>query len=477
MRILTAILFYLFLCPRTEAQHADSLWHTPAYEPYAFIKDQANTISGVSALDSFYKKLVKLKHTKKGRVSVVHIGDSHIQADKMTIELRSAFQSYFGDAGRGLVFPYQLAGTNAPNDISAHSNVSWKSGKIISPSKGGPVGISGYGIQNANKNANITMRLNDQEGRQSSFNKMVLFVCNDSFCFKLTDSALSQPLVLRTPAANPKQSFEINVDSMLRGFTLSMVEAYGNKQYAFYGVSLEKADTPGVLYHAIGINGARFDQFDANDQFFRQLSGLPADLYVVSLGTNEAQNQFISNADFLGAIDLFAQRIHHMAPGVPILFTTPPASWYHQKKPNKSVEKIAGLIKDYCFSNKLPCWDLFSISSGMQGANSWKKFGLLSHDLVHYTTPGYILQGQLLAGAFATGYNEYVVKHPYKYVATVNKPLKTQPLRKADSAKVNAPVAPPAQKAQTRINGGITFPDSTNLSRRKTNIQVQYSDK
>ena len=56
----------------------------------------------------------------------MHIGDSHIQADWWTGYLRIRLQELFGSAGRGLVFPYQLAGTNSPTDIRSGSNQIWE---------------------------------------------------------------------------------------------------------------------------------------------------------------------------------------------------------------------------------------------------------------------------------------------------------------------------------------------------------------
>lgn len=54
-------------------------------------------------------------------VSIVHIGDSHVQAEGNTSRTRRALQLRFGSAGRGLVAPLRLAGTNAPADYSITS--------------------------------------------------------------------------------------------------------------------------------------------------------------------------------------------------------------------------------------------------------------------------------------------------------------------------------------------------------------------
>ncbi|MGZ4060887.1 MAG: hypothetical protein ACXVPU_17765, partial [Bacteroidia bacterium] len=51
-----------------------------SYSQYKFIKKELNKIENdSSSLTFFYEKLYQLEQTKKGRVNVVHIGDSHIQ--------------------------------------------------------------------------------------------------------------------------------------------------------------------------------------------------------------------------------------------------------------------------------------------------------------------------------------------------------------------------------------------------------------
>ena len=74
---------------------------------YPFISTVFNRISNNSGLDSFYQKLHRLKSGGERTVSIVHIGDSHIQADFLTAVVRNGFQEFFGNAGRGLVFPYR----------------------------------------------------------------------------------------------------------------------------------------------------------------------------------------------------------------------------------------------------------------------------------------------------------------------------------------------------------------------------------
>ncbi|AUX17494.1 hypothetical protein [Flavobacterium columnare] len=92
---------------------------------------EKNRILNENHLKPLFLKLLKLKKDNLKQVSFVHLGDSHIQADMSTKIIRTELQHYFGNAGRGLIFPYQLAKSNAPSDIIFDSNSNWKGSRLI----------------------------------------------------------------------------------------------------------------------------------------------------------------------------------------------------------------------------------------------------------------------------------------------------------------------------------------------------------
>ena len=438
-------------------------------------------------LDSVMYKLQRLKHSHTGRVNVIHIGDSHIQADGMTSVIREGMQQYFGNAGRGIVFPYQLAGSNAPRDVRSSSNTSWKSNKITTTEKPLPVGISGYGLHSNSATATVSVGLKDMEGRQERFNKMVFFLCTDRVCYSLSDSDLSVPVVFYS--TNEGKSVTVNTEEMITGFKLARVNAPDNADYGFYGVSLEKRDTPGVVYHSIGVNGARYDQYLQSDLFWEQLKELNGDLFVISMGTNEAQNQAINPVTFAAMEDSFLQKIYSIAPRAAVIITTPAASYYKKKKPNKAVQTVAESQKRACAAAKVSCWDLLDITGGLPAAAAWKKYGLIGADLVHYTQAGYQLQGQLFAQALASCYSQYEKVHPYKPTTTmpaaptrntpkktttttdiIDKPLYTNPA-KPTPVVVQQPTPVPAKTDTIR-----TVVPVKPAPRPNSHITVEYSD-
>ena len=82
-----------------------------------------------SALSSYYNALNKI--SVESPIHIVCIGDSHLQAGMLSDSLRKYLQKQFGNAGRGLCFPYALAKTNGSYDIKIVSTSPFYSQSIL----------------------------------------------------------------------------------------------------------------------------------------------------------------------------------------------------------------------------------------------------------------------------------------------------------------------------------------------------------
>lgn len=353
-------------------------------------------------MDVFYDKLLSLKQHNNGVVTIVHIGDSHIQADFLTSVMRNGLQHFFGNAGRGLVFPYQLAKSNAPADINSTSNVSWNYNRLAHPEISINNGIAGFCIQTNRPGAKINISLRDNEYGSQSFNKLTFFT--DTVTSWLMQTEDSNDLTI-IPTHTTDSSYQsITLQNNKSSFTLSS-QTTGNTQ-SFYGASLVN-NKPGVIYHAIGVNGAKYEQYNNTPLFWKQLPALNADLYIISLGTNEAQNDSFIETDFLVQVAIFLENLKKTSPDATILITTPQDS-YKGEGSNGVMKKLNFSLLKYCMQSNIAIWDLYRITNGYGSAKKWFKKGLMSKDKVHFTSAGYKIQGQLLLNAMAKGYNNYV---------------------------------------------------------------------
>jgi lysophospholipase L1-like esterase len=370
---------------------------------YPFIRTVFNRVLNSSGLDSFYAKLYRLKTTGSGTVSIVHIGDSHIQADFLSGTVRKGLQDFFGDAGRGLVFPYQLAQSNAPDDISSSSNTHWQFNRLAHPELPLNYGISGYGLHTYNSGANINLSI---RFGLSSFNRLKFFTDSSSWIMQADNNDV--PYVVKKEEGDSSVYQQVVLDQPASSFTISSLPSFASKD--FYGVSLENSQ-PGILYHMIGVNGARYDQYNEASLFWQQLPGLKADLYIVSLGTNEAQQAALPASAFSRELTEFIQRLKESSPGACILITTAPDS-YKKRRFNTVLRDVNTALTTFSNTSYIPLWDLYHITNGYGSAYSWARRGLMSHDRIHFTAEGYRLQGNLLLIALAKGYNGFVNSYP-----------------------------------------------------------------
>ena len=109
---------------------------------YRFIDTSANYIEYFSgdALKHFFEKL---KTSPSERVSILHIGDSHLQADIGANYSRNFLQQIFGFGGRGSFFPYTIAKTHATYDYNVTGTGKWERTRNIDSIPLLDLGISG----------------------------------------------------------------------------------------------------------------------------------------------------------------------------------------------------------------------------------------------------------------------------------------------------------------------------------------------
>ncbi len=406
IKSLFAFVFVALLAVPLQAQKIDD-WVVKKIDSAALngIDYSKNNLENTNSMFPLLAKLYKIKHFSKENAVFVHIGDSHIQADVATSVIRNELQSYFGNAGRGLVFPYQVGKSNAPYDIVSSSKSSWKSNRLARIDTLITCGVSAFGLQSQSVNPEFNLELRSINGVRDSFDKVQLFMGGpiSELYMEYNDAQAENGCY---PLAPDYTVF--NLKSPTYGFRLTFPTT---DSIRFYGASLEKKEACGIIYHSIGANGAKFSDYNKTKQFWKQLDKLHADCYIVSLGTNEAQDPNLTAEEFLIEVKIMVAKLQLVSPKACIILTTPPVSYYKKRNPNFSLEVITSALIEYCNANNLVYWDLFNVSQGLEGAKIWRKKQLLRQDLVHFSREGYVLQGNLFVDAFAKVWNEFLCKN------------------------------------------------------------------
>jgi LysM repeat protein len=447
----------------------------------SFMEIDSVLVDSVSVLDSkialinpdalicFYEKLAQFNTADSifanQKINFVHIGDSHIQADLMTNVVRKRLQKEYGNGGRGLVFPYNLANTNGPWDIRFSSNGNFSSIRNVSSVSEANIGLTGILLQA--KRGDFVIELNAKE-HDNYFTKIKILTPNNVSSFDLATAKKTivfESQVRKTIAYRIKrgdvlgsiaEKYNVSLSALKRanglksnniraGKTLKIptsekqnrsisrsefiplkiqkddfshfyysenlldkIYLIPNKDenvFELNGIVLENSES-GILYHNSGVNGAKFSDYNKYPLFFEQLKALHPDVLVLSFGTNESFDKMHSE-DFIAQLDLFISNARKQNPFVEIIIATPPPSLFKRKYPNTFVADYSKKIIDLAFSRRVAIWDLYAEMGGLYGVNRNAKAGLMAGDKVHYTKAGYEKQGNLLAKAIIEAYQNF----------------------------------------------------------------------
>jgi len=424
-----------------------------------------NHIYNSKVLESVFKKLIQNESEKNQKINIVHIGDSHIQGDLMTNKIRKILQQQFGNGGRGFVFPYQLAKTNGSYNERFRCNRIWDSYRNIYPVRNYPVGLSGIGLWRDTGGFVVEMSIKDPSYK---FNTIQIITPKNESMFDLSSSSQTKFIetterkvvthkikkgeaisiiadkynvsVADIKKANQLKSNNIRAGRILRIPTNEMqpkniktsefvplnlesdafchfyksekaldkiylVPHKEAKDYELNGLVLEK-DAPGLIYSGIGVNGAKYSDYNKYPLFFEQLKALHPDLLIFSLGTNESFDK-LEASDYIQRLRQFIKNIKDQNINVPIIVMTPPPSLFRGGKPNNFVGEYAQRINDIAEKDGFAVWDLYDEFGGLKGIRQLKSQGLIGKDWVHYSKKGYEKQGSLFTEAFLKAYDNF----------------------------------------------------------------------
>lgn len=239
----------------------------------SFIKRNANHIIYNGADWTGLRRAFEM--SKESPVSIVHIGDSHVQADINTSTVRELLQYDFGNAGRGLVSPLKICGTNQPTDYVFQSSNSWNTVKLMNTSWMQTVGFTGTSIRPASSTSELTIGTKDTDD-YNPFSSTTLFH-NGKLSIKEVTDADGNKLDFR---AIPSRDYtQIILSSLATKINVKFASA---GDLTLYGASLS-GERPGVFYHSIGNNGATFDSYNRIGSVGLGINPLHPNLVIISL--------------------------------------------------------------------------------------------------------------------------------------------------------------------------------------------------
>ncbi|KQR94607.1 hypothetical protein ASG01_01625 [Chryseobacterium sp. Leaf180] len=413
----------------------------------------AQNIENSASLKPFNESLNQKKVTQ-----ILFLGDSHIQADYLTAYLRKKLQDKYGNAGRGLVFPSQIANTNGAEDVISATNQTWETYRLVhEQNRFLQLGASGFVIGN-NADSFLEIQLKNPE---DSFDKVIIF--NDQkmngqplevyaetnslknfvqkkserINYQATEGETFHEIVAKNYSTTTKlrqlngdrilqpkagssflvernsftynPEFEKNIQKLFDAkFTdfkteisfptpqqVFLIKSNASGGNLFYGFQFLKNTQKGVVLNSVGVNGATYADFLKFPLQTEQLKTIPTDLLVIALGTNEAFGK-TTKEELQNNISALIVKFRAGNPALPVLLIAPPDNL----PKNARVVEFISWIKESAEQNNAAFFDLYSATGGkgyFKRAQSRKE---ASGDGVHYLKPGYEFQAEQIWKAF-----------------------------------------------------------------------------
>ncbi|MDR1591500.1 MAG: GDSL-type esterase/lipase family protein [Prevotellaceae bacterium] len=358
----------------------------------------------------FFQKLDHLNHSGAGRVNILHIGGSHIQAGTLSNRIRQNFAAIFPTANRDMIFPFSAAKTNNPSNYTTTYTGDWTVARNIQHIPSYSLGLTGMCIGTADTAASIGIKRNDYS---ASFSSVYVLGNNNSSlepCLTVADS------VYNGVYDTIQQAFYFHLDCLADAFTLTFRSKPDaeRRDFQLRGFWLDNT-LPGISYVDIGVNGASVPAYLRCPLLEQDLALIQPDLCILSIGINDASGREFDTVAFQNNYKKLIHRIHSVAPQCEILFTTNNDSYrrvnkrYYNNKNGLLAQQAFFSLANYYHAG---VWDLFGLMGGLGSMQQWEAYGLSRRDKIHFTPQGYTLLGDLVYNALMRDY----IKHSHSTV-------------------------------------------------------------
>ena len=393
--------------------------HQAVAKPYLTFFEQApNRIyfpnNDISFFDGLYASLDSARHKP---VRIIHYGDSQIEEDRITKELRLALQTRFGGSGVGIL-PFvqnitsqttRQSSTVTLNRKMAYGPTSFRSAdKMYGP-------LLRMNVLTSPTTTTISSkRAAPLDNPAYRFTKITLLTrpINNNINLKLSDGSK------RTVAASNKQ---MSYTSFISKDTLTQLSVTASGYGYIYGIMLD--DTVGVSVDNIpmrGCSGTIFTQADPTTMrsYYAQTN---TKLIIMQFTGNSVP--YLSGQKSVNAyIDKIRNQLRFMkrqAPDAVILFIGPSDMLQSKDGVKRSYPMLPYIDKQMQLAvneEGVAYWSIFQMMGGSGSMQKWTQSSpaLAGKDGIHFTRLGAKYTGEQLTEAIMQGYRYYTLRNEYK---------------------------------------------------------------
>lgn len=383
--------------PTSDSQVADKVQLPPQQEVVTVIPDEEDTTDMHIYLSDFYEALQSADDTP---VRVVHYGDSQIEEDRLSMQVRRALQARYGGGGVGLIPLHQTIGTRT----------SWQSLVMAGQAQkvsGGPKRYLVYGLSSYRRKGGVygpmgqvaimdndvvsgseDMTLHFRAGvkqiySESRFNRVRIWKKGD--------------LTLSVNKATGREG-----DTFIVPDSTTSVIVHLNGQGEVYGISMEQSS--GVMVDNIpmrGSSGAVFTSI-ASDELMNYYKKTNTRLIILQYGGNimpytTTKTQVVQ---YVEKMRIQIQYLKYLAPNSSILFVGPSDMCERRDGRLQTCHMIPVMdraLKQMAIEEEISYFSLYHSMGGSGSMVQWHDKGWVGGDYIHFTPKGAEKAGEMLA--------------------------------------------------------------------------------
>lgn len=337
------------------------------------------------------------------RVRVTHFGDSHVAADLWTGWIRAGLQARFGDGGRGYVVPGKPWRTYWQSHVRTSSEGAWRVDGLRGGLDDGRYGPAGCSVASADPDAVVRVATPERTTSAAGFTRLDVHYLRQpgGGCFEIAvDGEAVRSVGSRGPWPDPAVA---TVD-VPPGPHAVEIRPRGGGEVRLLGTSME--NLTGVIYEAMGINGARADRQLRWDEaaFGDVVRRLAPNLIVLSYGANELFDARLDLDRYAVTLEAVVERLRAAAPDSDCLLTGPP-DMMRRRRPPEQMPAVYDIQRRVAAEQGCAFWDARAAMGGRGSIRRWRRAKMAQRDLVHLTRDGYAQLGALMLRALEDAYD------------------------------------------------------------------------
>jgi lysophospholipase L1-like esterase len=372
------------------------------------------------AMDTFWASLARSEKGQAGAITrVAHYGDSLLVSDLVSSTLRKKFQARFGDAGHGFILIAKPWEWYHHEGINHSSSAGWRMNRIVNPRISDE--MYGYGGATFRSNAGGTKASfstlkpdprwkgdpKEDIGHRASRIDVHYLEEPQGGAFDIFIDGKKVKTIDTKAAAKRYGVASASVDDGEHAFEVRVV---GGQEIRLFGVAVER-DTPGVVWDALGMNGARARLLDVQDDahWAQALKARNPALVVLEYGANESGDTGLSWEKYETALEKVLRQVRVALPQSSCLVMGAmdrAGAGAGGMDTRPIIPKLVEAQQKVAFKVGCAFWNSYEAMGGSGSMGRWTrtKPRLASGDLTHPSPAGGQLIGELLFGALMTGY-------------------------------------------------------------------------